>query len=74
MGSLRLRQSRRNQIEVGQAVRLQLHDLHGPLEAGHGVNDEEPEQHGVERAHDCQQVAGGIMPLPQRFVRKQPPC
>jgi hypothetical protein len=74
MGSLRLRQPRRNQINVGQTVRFQLHNVHGPLEASHGVNDDEPEEHGVERAHDRQQVAGGIMPQPQRFVRKQPPC
>ena len=72
--SLRLRQPRRYEIDVDETVRFQLHNLHRPLEAGHGVNDDEPEQHGVERADDRQQVAGGIMPLTQRFMRKQPPC
>ena len=73
-GSLRLRQPHRQQVDVGEAVRFQLHDLHRLFEAIHGVYDDQPEEHGVEGADDGQQVAGGIMPLPQRFVRKQPPC
>ena len=41
------------------AVMLGLDDVDGPLEADHGVDDDQPEHHRVQRPHDRQEVAGG---------------